>query len=128
MSAVLEWAELISAAIPTGVKKVFIALILLVCIDYITGICVAIKEKKLSGKIGAKGLASKVTIFAMAAIGAIIDHLLIGDDSALCGIIMLFYCTNELLSICENANRMGLPLPQKLISFLKDFQDRQNHS
>ena len=126
MSAVLEWVELISSAIPEGAKKLFLALILLVCIDYITGLCVAVKEKKLSSKIGAKGLATKVTVFAMVAIGAIIDHLLIGNGSALCGIIMLFYCTNELLSICENANRMGLPLPEKLVSLLKDFQDRKN--
>ena len=128
MSAVLERVELISSAIPEGTKKLFLALILLVCIDYITGLCVAVKEKKLSSKIGAKGLASKVTVFAMVAIGAIIDNLLIGNGSALCGLIMLFYCTNELLSICENANRMGLPLPEKLVSLLKDFQDRQDQS
>ena len=128
MSAVLEWLEVISNVIPVGVKKLFVALILLVCLDYITGICVAIKERKLSSKIGAKGLASKVTIFAMAAIGAIIDHLLIGNGSALCGIIMAFYCTNELLSICANANRMGLPLPQRLVSLLKEIKNSNDHS
>lgn len=115
----------ISNAIPSGSKKLLFALILIVCLDYITGICVAVKEKKLSSKIGFKGLATKVMIFAMVALTAVIDYLLIGEGSALCNLTILFYCANELISICENANNMGLPLPEKLVSFLKEFQGKQ---
>jgi toxin secretion/phage lysis holin len=64
-------------------------------------------------------------IFAMVSLSAIIDWLIIGEGSALCSITILFYCSNELISICENANNMGIPLPQKLVSFLKEFQDKQ---
>lgn len=54
------------------------ALILLVCIDYVTGVCVAVREKKLSSKIGAKGIAKKIMIFAMVGVSVIVDGLLIG--------------------------------------------------
>lgn len=118
----------VSAAIPDGSRKLFMALVLFVCIDYITGLCVAIREKKLSSKIGAKGLAKKIAIFAMVALGAIIDLLLIGEGSALCSVTILFYCSNELISICENTNRMGIPLPKKLVAFLENFQKQQNQS
>lgn len=37
-------------------NKVLYALIILVTLDYITGVCVAIKDKKLSSSIGAKGI------------------------------------------------------------------------
>lgn len=124
MNETLLFLERISEQIPASTKKLLGALILFVCIDYMTGICVAIHTQKLSSKIGVKGLSTKVMIFAMVALTAIIDYLLIGDGSALCSITILFYCSNELISICENANQMGLPLPQKLVEFLKAFQGR----
>lgn len=46
-------------------NKVLYALIILVTLDYITGVCVAIKDKKLSSSIGAKGIINKVVIFIM---------------------------------------------------------------
>lgn len=124
MNETLLFLERISDQIPASTKKLLGALILFVCIDYMTGICVAIHTQKLSSRIGAKGLSTKVMIFAMVALTAIIDYLLIGDGSALCSITIIFYCSNELISICENANQMGLPLPQKLVEFLKAFQGR----
>lgn len=45
--------------ISTQLQKLIGTLILLVCLDYITGICVAVREKKVSSKIGAKGVAKK---------------------------------------------------------------------
>lgn len=128
MTEITTMLNRVSAAIPDGSRKLFAALILFVCIDYITGLCVAIRERKVSSKIGAKGLARKIAIFALVALGAIIDLLLIGEGSTLCSVTILFYCSNELISICENANKMGIPLPKKLVAFLEDFQKRQNQS
>ena len=99
------------------------ALILLVCLDYITGICVAVRERKLSSKIGSKGLATQVTIFAMVWLSVVVDQLLIGAELALSRITILFYCSNEMISICENAAKMGLPLPQKLTRHLQNLQE-----
>lgn len=100
------------------------ALLFLVALDYITGVCVAIRDKKVSNKVGAKGIVSKVMIFAMVSLSAIIDRFLVGDGSALCALTILFYCANEIFSILENANKFGIPLPKKLTQFLEDFKDR----
>lgn len=81
MDKIVTWFEEVSFAIPIESKKLLCALIFLVCIDYISGICVAIKNKAISSKVGAKGLATKIMIFIMVSIGAIIDHLLIGSGS-----------------------------------------------
>ncbi len=115
----------ISGFVPDKTQKLLKALILFVCVDYITGICVAVKEKKLSSKMGTKGLAIKVIIFLLVFLTAVIDRFLIGEGSALCSVTILFYCSNELISICENATRMGIPLPKKLTSFLKDFKEKR---
>jgi len=109
--------------VSTQLQKPLGALILLVCLDYITGICVAIRERKLSSKIGAKGLATKVMIFAMVGLSVVVDQLLIGAGLALSSVTILFYCSNELISICENAARMGLPLPKKLTAYLKSLKE-----
>ncbi len=49
------------------------ALIAFVVIDYITGVMVAVLEKKLSSDIGFKGIFRKVLIFMLVGIGHIID-------------------------------------------------------
>lgn len=104
--------------------KTLYALLILVALDYITGVCVAIRDKKISSKIGSKGIASKVMIFAMVSLSSIIDRFLVGEGSALCALTILFYCANEIFSILENANKFGIPLPKKLTQFLEEFRDR----
>ena len=102
-------------------QKMMGALVLLVCIDYITGVCVAVRTQKLSSKIGAKGIATKVMIFAIVAVSAVVDRYLIGTDLMLSNATILFYCVNELISILENVAKSGLPLPKKLTDCLKNL-------
>lgn len=109
--------------ISAQLKRPLCALILLICLDYITGICVAVRKKNLSSRIGAKGLTTKIMIFAMVGLSVVVDQLLIGTGLALSSVTILFYCSNELISICENAANMGLPLPKKLTAYLKNLQD-----
>lgn len=104
--------------------KTFYALLALVGLDYITGVCVAIREKMISSEIGSKGIARKIMLFTIVALSCIIDQFLVGSGNALCSLTILFYCVNEIFSILENANRVGLPLPKKLVGFLKDLKSR----
>jgi toxin secretion/phage lysis holin len=82
-------------------------------IDYITGIIASGAEGKLSSRIGFKGIAKKVMIFALVAVGHLIDKAL-GDGHVFRDGIVFFYLGNELLSILENAGRTGLPVPQQI--------------
>lgn len=95
-------------------------LIAFAVIDYVTGVMCAIVEKKLSSEIGFRGIFKKVTIFAMVAVGHMVDtHIIgtpgiVGDYSAVRTAIIFFYIANEGLSLIENSSRLGLPIPQKL--------------
>ena len=89
-------------------------LIVLVILDYITGICVAIHQKRLSSKIGFKGISLKVMIFVVLSMCHVLDGYLIGDGSTIQAMTILFYCANEVVSILENSVAVGVPLPQKL--------------
>lgn len=80
-------------------NKVLYALIILVTLDYITGVCVAIKDKKLSSSIGAKGIINKVVIFIMVSLSHVVDSYLLSSGVALERITILFYCANEAKSL-----------------------------
>ena len=105
-------------------NKVLYALIILVTLDYITGVCVAIKDKKLSSSIGAKGIINEVVI--MVSLSHVVDSYLLSSGVALERITILFYCANEAISILENAGKIGVPLPEKLLAHLNSFKEKNS--
>jgi toxin secretion/phage lysis holin len=97
-----------------GFDGLLYALVAFVIIDYITGIMVAILEKKLSSSIGFKGIFKKVLIFTFVGIGHIVDIYILQNGSAIRTAVIFFYLSNEGLSIVENAAKIGLPVPENL--------------
>lgn len=88
-------------------------LLAFVVIDYATGVLAAGVEGKLSSQVGLLGIAKKVFIFVMVAIAHLVDTAL-GDAHLLRDATIFFYLANELLSIIENAGRVGLPVPDPI--------------
>ncbi len=99
------------------------ALVAFVVIDYITGVMVAVLEKKLSSDIGFKGIFRKVLIFMLVGIGHIIDCYIIEKGGAIRTAVIFFYLSNEGLSILENAALVGLPIPEKLKGILLELKE-----
>lgn len=97
-----------------GIDGFMNALIAFVVIDYLTGIMVAVIERKLSSEIGFKGIFKKVLIFTLVGIGNIIDVHLLKNGSAIRTAVIFFYLSNEGISILENSSKIGLPIPEKL--------------
>jgi toxin secretion/phage lysis holin len=83
-------------------------------IDYGSGIAAAFLEKTLSSKIGFKGIAKKVMIFVMVALAHQVD-IALGTKNMFRDATVVFYIANELLSIFENAKRMGVDVPERLL-------------
>ncbi len=111
-----------------GYDGLVLALVAFVVIDYITGLMVAVIEKKLSSEIGFRGIFKKVLIFSLVGIGHIIDCYLIEKGSAVRTAVIFFYLSNEGLSIIENASKVGLPIPEKLRVVFTELrrEDRKN--
>lgn len=99
------------------------ALITFVFIDYLTGLMVAVIEKKLSSEVGFRGIFKKVLIFVMVGIGNIVDVHLIKNGSAVRTAVIFFYISNEGISIIENSAKIGLPVPEKLKELLKQINE-----
>ena len=107
-----------------GVDGFMYALIAFVMIDYITGIMVAVVERKISSEVGFRGIFKKVLIFIMVGIGNIIDIQLIGNGSAIRTAVIFFYISNEGISIVENTAKIGLPVPGKLLNVLEQLKSK----
>ncbi|SKA85032.1 toxin secretion/phage lysis holin [Clostridium sp. USBA 49] len=111
-----------------GVDGFMYALITLVVIDYVTGLMVAVLERKLSSEVGFRGIFKKVLIFVMVGIGNIVDVHLIKNGSAIRTAVIFFYISNEGISIIENSAKVGLPIPQKLKDVLKQLNKEDENN
>lgn len=106
------------------VTGLFWALIAFMALDYITGVIVAVIEKRLSSEVGFRGLAKKFLILVFVAVGHIADTYILGGTPAAVSAVMLFYIANEGISIIENAAALGLPVPKKLTSIMEQIKNK----
>lgn len=106
------------------VNGLFWALIAFMALDYITGVIVAIIEKRLSSEVGFRGLAKKFLILVFVAVGHIADTYILGGTPAAMSAVMLFYIANEGISIIENAAALGLPVPKKLTNIMEQIKNK----
>ena len=109
-----------------GIDGMMIALIVLMVLDYITGVMCAVMDKKLSSAVGFKGICKKVLILMLVGVANIVDIHVVGTGSALRGAVICFYMGNEALSLFENAAHIGLPVPDKLKDALAQLHGRDN--
>ena len=107
-----------------GVDGMMIALIVLMTLDYVTGVMCAIVDKKLSSAVGFKGICKKVLVFILVGVGNIIDVQFLGQAGVLRTAVIFFYLSNEGVSLLENAGHLGLPIPAKLKAVLEQLHDR----
>lgn len=126
---------------------VFCLLLGMMVLDYVTGMWAsrieAIEHPNdpdygWTSKKGAKGIAKKVGYLSAIAVALVVDYVIlnvsgaIGIDipvSAFFGLLVaIWYLLNELLSITENAGRMGADVPEwlrKYIAVLRDTIDKK---
>lgn len=143
LTAILAW---LSARLGILLPVMCLLLVAMV-MDYITGM-LASKRESLdhpndpaygwSSKRGAEGIIKKVGYLCIIAVAMIVDYIIlhVADGlgmeitlKAFFGLLVaVWYILNELLSIIENAGRMGAPVPSwlaKYVAVLKDKIDSQ---
>lgn len=98
------------------------ALILFMIVEYLSQILVVILNKQKSNEIGFCGIAKKVSIFFLVAMGNVIDTLIIQNGSTIRIVVILFYLSHEGIIILKNVEILGLPIPQKLKDILEQLK------
>lgn len=126
---------------------VIVILAVMMCVDYLTGM-LASKYEAIdhpndanygwNSKKGAKGIIKKVGYLCVIAVAIVVDYIIMQvaetagittNIKAFFGLLVtVWYLLNELLSIIENAGRMGAPVPEwlsKYIAVLKNKIDAE---
>ncbi len=99
-----------------------ILLVLCNIIDYITGLsAVRYRKQQISSYTSIKGITKKICMWLLIVVGAIIDHLIlyacaeIGFKTpftfAIACVVAIWLICNEIISILENINDIGVPMP-----------------
>ena len=112
-------------------------LIIFMTIDYVTGLMVAgifnkstkTKHGALESVAGWKGLCRKGVALLIVLIACRLD--LLTGANLIRDAVVIAYCTNEAISIIENAGLMGVPIPTRLkkaIEALKSKEDDNNEN
>lgn len=108
-----------------GLDSLFITLLILIAIDYITGICKGIYKKELSSKISIKGIIKKFGYICIIILASLIDSLINDENMALRSLMIYFFIANEGISILENWSSIGLPLPKKIFDFFEKMKENE---
>lgn len=122
---------------------VLIILMMMMVLDYITGMLAA-KAEALehpdesgygwSSKKGAQGIIKKVGYLCVIAVAVVVDYVILHVAATL-GItastkaffallVAVWYVLNELLSIIENAGRMGAQVPEWLCRYIAVLKEK----
>ena len=125
---ILSGVACVGAAIASlfgGWTGAMTTLVILMLIDYVTGIIVAgvfhnspkCSGGALSSAVGFKGICRKFVILLIVVVACRVDLLL--ETNIIRDATCIGFCANELVSITENAGLMGIPLPRKLVEAIE---------
>lgn len=108
-------------------------LIVVMIIDYATGMTSAWKSGELESKTGLIGILKKVSYLVLVAVGGVVDYLIsVGLAAAdveisityCCGLIVcVWLIINELISILENLSELGTPIPKFLVNIVRRLKN-----
>lgn len=109
-----------------------LVLMLVMIVDYITGLAGAYITKQLNSRVGIVGIIKKVGYLGLVAVGMVADYIIysalaqIGVDIGLgyCVgmVITIWLIINELISILENLAEIGVPLPNFLMKLIEKLK------
>ena len=107
-------------------------LLIFMGIDYITGLMIAgifhkspkTKNGSLSSLIGWKGLCRKGMVLLIVSVAVRLD-MLVGTDF-IRDAVVIAYCTNEAISIIENAGIIGIPIPKPILNAIDTLKNKED--
>ena len=106
------------------------ALVVCICVDYVSGSLVALvfhkSRKSESGaynsSYGLKGLCKKCMMLLFVVVAVQMDRLM--GSAYIRDAVCIGFCTNEVLSIVENLGLAGVPMPQAIVNALEQLQKK----
>lgn len=131
-----EWSVLLGGLVGIfsqmfgGFDSLFTGLLVIMALDYVTGIIAAVLGKSgktkngyLSSKAGFKGILKKLTMLLFVCMAKYAGDMF--DIKGLRDMVITFFAVNDCISILENGGRIGVKYPEKLKNILEDLLERK---
>lgn len=99
------------------------SLIILMAVDYATGLMKGYVNKDLSSSTSTRGLFKKIMILLILIVGVALDRMIGTGEHMFRTLVAFFYISNESLSIIENATQLGVPVPQQIQDALEQLKN-----
>lgn len=128
------------AALMTYMGQIIVPVLILVgvmLLDYLTGVHAAFVRHELSSRTGLIGILKKLSYLAMVAVASVIDYLIATVGAQLgtviavqfVGQLVVFWLIlNELISILENVQKIGGPVPPFVAKLLQHLRGKVEES
>lgn len=128
------------AALMTYMGQIIVPVLILVgvmLLDYLTGVHAAFVRHELSSRTGLIGILKKLSYLAMVAVACVIDYLIATVGAQLgtviavqfVGQLVVFWLIlNELISILENVQKIGGPVPPFVAKLLQHLRGKVEES
>ena len=97
-------------------------LVVLVVLDYISGVVAAFHLKEVSSYKGFWGIVKKIMLFVPVAVATMLD-VVIGQE-ILRNLAIWFYIANEGISILENLGKVGVLVPPGITDALEQLKGK----
>lgn len=110
-------------AIDLSESAIFQILVILIFLDIVTGTTKAVKNKKLNSKISTSGLLKHTTILMLATVIGIYARTL--NMVAVSQTFVLGFIASYGMSLLENLEAMGIPMPKGLREMFEQMRDRE---
>lgn len=136
MKRVKEISVTVGALLASWLGILYVPMLILTAcniIDYITGLCAAkYRSEAISSYKSFRGIAKKICMWLLVAIGAMLDWLLsyavgtagisIGLNFVVASVAAVWLIANEIISILENIRDIGTPLPPFLMKIAESVK------
>ena len=136
MKRVKEISVTVGALLASWLGILYVPMLILIAckiINYITGLCAAkYRSEAISSYKSFRGIAKKICMWLLVAIGAMLDWLLsyavgtagisIGLNFVVASVAAVWLIANEIISILENIRDIGTPLPPFLMKIAESVK------
>ncbi len=124
----------------SNITVILILTLTAIMFDWVTGVTAAAMNGELESRIGIAGIFKKVQYIFTVVVAVILDILIaqglpvIGVEEDFFGgilitsIVCVWMILNELISILENLDRGGVPLPDFLGDIIKKIKDKMDQN
>lgn len=123
-SVILGMAGGMAAKIFGAWDTVLGAFLVIMVLDYITGVMKAVYQKKLSSEVGYKGILRKITVLVIVALANVVQNIT-GSAAPLREMVIMFYIANEGISVLENAAEILPIIPKGIKDVLLQIREKE---